>query len=228
MTMKLARMCAVFVGIMAVEPLYSQESIIGQIDYAYVEKLVELAKEHQPRRKIAEAGAAKTKAVVSATQVSYLDAVSLSYFYRPRERASLNPENPFVVTGFQLGVTVSPGLFFQKPFQVKQAKADYLVADLELKDYDRQLALEVKSRYYTYLQLKNDLAVKAQAVQDSRILVEDVRGRFERGEVELADYSDAKALNSVSISSHMEAEVGFLKAKDALEEIIGVPIDQVQ
>ena len=53
--------------------LSAQESIIEDVNYAQLERFIELAKEHYPRKKMFEAAEEKAKAGVPAAKVSYLD-----------------------------------------------------------------------------------------------------------------------------------------------------------
>ncbi|SEN57816.1 Outer membrane efflux protein [bacterium A37T11] len=206
----------------------AQESVISEISYSKLEQYIALAKQYYPRKKIFAANEARAKAGVPLATVGYLDPLTVSYIYRPNDHAAVNVLNPYQVNGFQFTASLNLGNFLQKPFQVKQAKAEYLVAQLENQEYDLTLASEVKNRYYAYILQSNDLKVKTQAFQDSKILQDDTRSRFEKGEVTMDVYSNIKSLYSVSISSKMEAEVNFLKAQDALEEIIGTKLADIK
>ena len=206
---------------------FPQGSIMATIDYQYLEKLIELARTNYPRNKVLDIQEKSSKSMVGAARMSYLDFINVSYFYRPQDRTALNPENPFVVNGFQVGISLSPGLFFQKPFQVRQAKAQYEIAKLENQDYEKVLENEVKSRYYNYIQLLNELRIINQEAQDSKLLFERVRSQYELGEAELEDYNQRKTLATQSTLTVMRTEVEFLKARDALEEIIGIKLTDI-
>lgn len=208
--------------------LSAQESIMGEIDYSQLENYIQLAKDNYPKSKILKVEENRSKSQVAAAKVSYLDLMNVSYFYRPADRAALNPDNPFVVNGFQFGVTLSPGVFFQKPFEVKQAKAEHEIAKLQRMDYERVLESEVKSRYYDYIYLLNELKVKTEEAQANKALFDDTRLKFERGEAELESYNTARSNFSVASTALSQVEVSFLKAKDALEEIIGMKLNEVQ
>ncbi len=226
--MKRAFIISLFVVILSPRVARSQESVISEINYAKLEQYIALAKQNYPRKKIFDANEAKAKSGVPLAKVSYLDPLTASYIYRPDNKSSVNALNPYQINGFQFTASLNLGTFIQKPFQVKQAKADYEIAQLENKEYDGMLVNEVKSRYYTYIQQSNDLKVKTQAAQDGKALLDDLRVRFERGEVELDVYNGAKNALSESLSGKMETEVNFLKARDSLEEIIGMPLDAVK
>ena len=87
---------------------------------------------------------------------------------------------------------------------------------------------EVKSRYYSYVQLVNELKIINQEAQDSKLLFERARTQYELGEAEFEEYSQRKATSTQSSLAVMRTEVEFLRAKDALEEIIGVKLTDVE
>ena len=204
----------------------AQESIIDEINYSQLEEFIRLAKENYPRKKIFEAQEASAKSQVSAAQLSYLEPLSAAYFYRPNNRIAIDAVNPYLVNGFQFGASLNLGTFFQKPSQIKQAKKQHEIAMLENEEYERTLENEVKSRYYDYIQLQNELKLRVQDMQDAKTGLSDMQYKYERGEVEFEGYNEARTSFSASTSAKLIAEVNFLKAKDALEEVVGVKLDK--
>jgi len=218
-----------FVGLLLIGgQSFAQESIMGEINYEFLEKLITLAKENYPQSKMAKIQEERSKSAVTAAKVSYLDLINVSYFYRPENRTALNPENPFIFNGFQVGLSLSPGVFFQKPSEVKQAKAEYEMTLLQTKSFETTLTNDVKSRYYNYVQLLYELRIRTQESQDSKISFETIRVSYESGEAELEEYSQAKATATQAGLALVQTEINYLKAKDALEEIIGRKIEEVQ
>lgn len=208
--------------------LWAQESIMAEINYSQLETFIQLAKDNYPKNKIVRIQEERSKAAVSAARVSYLDLINVHYFYRPEDRTTLNPDNPFIINGFQFGVSLSPGIFFQKPYQVKQAKAEHQVMSLQREEYEFQLENEVKSRYYDYIFLLNEIKIKTGEAQALKALFDDTRLKFELGEAELDAYNNARANVANAVSTLTQTEVNFLKAKDSLEELIGVKISNLQ
>ena len=199
----------------------AQESIIPEINYADIEKYITLAKKNYPRRKILEAQKESIKTGIPMAQVSYLDMFNANYFYRPEDKSVLDPINPYNVNGFQFSINFDLGNFLQKPFLVKKAKAEYKVAQLEAEEYNMQLEREVKTRYYDYIQQVSQLKINTQSAQDNKGVAENLRNKFERGEITIDAYNQSRVAVSASSSAKIQVEIAYLKAKDALEEIIG-------
>lgn len=206
----------------------AQESIIQQINYPLLEKYIELAKQNYPRKKIYEANVVAAKSKIGAASLGYLEALTASYYYRPNERQSIDITNPYSVNGFQFGVNLNVGQFFKTPSLVKQSKQDYKVSVLEDQEYNITLATEVKKRYYEYVQLINELKIKTQLLTDNKASSDNLKYKFEKGEATLDLYSQAKSSTSIANSEKILAELNLLKAKDALEELIGQKLEDVK
>lgn len=208
-------------------PVLAQESVIEDINYTQLEQFIEMAKDNYPRNKIAALNEAKAKRLPSMEALTYLDMFNVAYYYRPNERPSINPENPYSVNGFQFGVSTSIGRLVTTPFRIKQAKIDYEIAKLDREDYEALLVSEVKSRYYEYILQLKELKLKTQAAQDAKSIADDIALRFERGEIELGLYDSSKGAFNSAKSNKMQTEVNYLVAKDQLEEIIGKKLTEL-
>jgi outer membrane protein TolC len=207
---------------------YAQESILKDINYSDLQKYVDLARVNLPQMKIAEAKKELVKTGIPMAQASFLDILNGSYFYRPENKSVLDPVNPYNINGFQLGVNVNLGTLLQKPFQVKRAKADYKIAVLEAQQNEKTVEMEVKRRYYDYIQQISQLKIATKIAQDNRGVSESLRNKFEKGEITLDAYNQSRLNQSGSESEKIAAEINYLKAKDLLEEIIGVKLSDVK
>jgi len=207
---------------------FSQESIIGEIKYSDLEKYIDLAVQNYPRVKIADVTVEKAKTDISMNALSYLDIFNASYFYRPNNKTAIDVINPYAVNGFQLSVNVNLGNFLQKPLAGKKAKADYKIAKLEAEDFRLTLATEVKKRYYAYIQQINQLKIYTQSVQDNQNVANNLKTKFEKGEVALDTYNQSRINLTTASTSKIQTEVNLLSAKDALEEIIGMKLSEVK
>jgi len=205
----------------------AQESIFDDINLNVLEQLIELAKQNYPERQIYKQQENVSDLEVKASKWAYLDFVNVNFFYRPQDRSTINPENPYIVNGGQVGVSFNPGNYLQKPFQVKRAKAEREIAKLESEAFDTALANQVKGAYYDYVFSLNEITTGTQAAQDADAFLEDARLKFERGEIQIAEYTDARDARLSANSALKRAEVAYLKAKDALEALVGVDLSTI-
>lgn len=204
-----------------------EASVMENINQKQLERFIELAKENYPQLKVLALNEEKAKSIYRAQPVGYLDMVNVSYFYRPNERSAISADNPYVFNGFQYGLNINLSTLIQRPFLTKQAKADYQITQLERQAYERTLENDVRRRYYEYLRVLEDYKIRTQASSDSKVLLQDMQLKFERGEVDLESYSTAKSGLSVSRADMLQVEVDLLVARDALEEIIGVKLTDI-
>ena len=206
----------------------AQESILGEVNIPLLDKYIALAKEYYPRKKVFEASIVSAKSRISTASMGYVESLNLSYIYRPENGLSVNLDNPYSVNGFQFGVNLNIGTFLKTPSLVKQARQDYKIAVLQNQEYSITLAEEVKNRYYEYLQLTRDLKIKSQTYADNQTSSNGLKYKFEKGEVTLDMYSNAKVLAANSNSEKLMTELNLLKAKSALEALIGQRLEDVK
>lgn len=207
---------------------FAQESIIGEINYNDLQKYIDLAKQNYPKRKALNENINKADVEKTLSALSYLDIFNASYFYRPEKKSVVDPINPYNVNGFQFGVNVNLGAFLQKPFNAKKAKSDYKIAQFEAQEYDLSLAVEVKKRYYNYIQQLNQLKIYSASVQDNKNTADNLKYRFEKGEITLDVYNQSRINVTNITTSKIQTEVNLLSAKDALEEMIGMKLSDVK
>lgn len=207
---------------------YAQESIIGEVKSSDLDKYIQLALENYPKVKVMDESVKKAKTDVSSSAISYLDLFNASYFYRPQSKTVLDPVNPYNVNGFQFSVNLNLGNFLQKPYAAKKAKSDYKIAQLQAQDFRLTLATEVKKRYYAYIQQLNQLKIYTQSVQDNKNVADNMKYKFEKGEVPLDTYNQSRINLTSASTEKIQTEVALLNAKDALEEIIGMKLSDVK
>ncbi|MET1054693.1 MAG: TolC family protein [Pedobacter sp.] len=207
----------------------AQNTIMSDVNYPLLDKYISLAKQNYPRMKISEGQMESLKQNISMAKVSFLDLFNASYYYRPNDNITNNqPGQIYTVNGWQFGFTFNLGTYLQKPYALKKAKADYRVSGYQYEDTQLTTTSEVKRRYYAYLQSVSQLKIRTQTAQDNKNISETSRHKFERGELSLDLYNASRMLVSTSSTDQIQAEVNYLNAKDALEEIIGKKLSEVK
>lgn len=208
--------------------LRAQESLIGNLDYAMLDRLIELAKTNYPKRKINQVNEKMAASAVTQATLGYLDMFNAHYIYRPDNRPSVDELNPYVFNGFQFSVRLNISDLVAKPLNVRRAKQQRQIARLQSEDFDLMLENDVKAKYYSYIQSSNELKNRTSAAQDAKSLFARLQGQFELGEVDLDTYSNARTNVANANSTLIQTEVTYLLAKDALEELIGVKLDELK
>ncbi|MFC7523382.1 TolC family protein [Parapedobacter sp. GCM10030251] len=223
---KIAIMFIVVVAFSA-KGVRGQESLIRELDYRYLDTLIALAKQNYPRMKILQEQEALSRTDFQSSKLTYLDVFNGSYIYRPRNAPAVNEINPYLINGYQFSVGVNLAGLIRKPINVRQAKRSYHVAQLESEQYEAELENNVKTAYYSYMQSISELKVRTQYAQDSKIMFDRIQRQFEQGEVELETYTAARSELSSAHSAVMQAEVNYLIAKDGLEVLVGIKLENI-
>lgn len=207
--------------------LHAQESILPDFNYAYLEKLVAIAKQNYPRAKGFEHRIAIAKANVNAQRASWLDPFSFSYFGRSNDR-SVNIIDPALLTGYQYGLSINPGSLLQKPFVIRQAKEQVKVAMVDQQEYALTLEAEVKTRYIAYLQAASDLKLQSRIAMDAESVFSSMRYKYEKGEITFFDYTTASQSRNTAVQAKIMAEGRILTTKISLEELLVMKLEEVK
>lgn len=205
----------------------AQESILPRTSNDYVERLVAVAKKNYPEVTARQYQTAIAKNNITKTNVGWLDAFSVSYYYRPTQGA-VDIVNPNIFNGYQLGFSLNLGAILQKPFATKEAKAQYKVAQLEERQYNLTITALVKARYFAYLEQLGNLKLRTRAYTDAEALVKLLRNKFEKNEVTFDDYQRALIQSTEQNQQIIHAESGVFTTKSALEELLGEKLENIR
>lgn len=200
-------------------------SMLDEVSYVYMEKLIAVAKENYPRLKIHNSKINIAEASVNSAKFSWLSPLSLSYVYSPTN--TLNLTNPTFFSGYQIGFSLNLGTLLQTPFMVKQAKEELKVSKYDMDEYLLTLTTEVKRRYFTYLQALKVLKLNSQSNLDAQNSFTRIKYKYEKGEVAFEEYNNAAILYATSNKSKLDSEVSLLIAKASLEELLGIRVEEV-
>lgn len=213
----------------------AQGSVMGEIDNNLLQKYIDLAKQNYPKKVAVAAREVRAKSSLNAARLSWLDAFNANYYWNPQNRndsanivGGVAANNQIMQRGFLAGVSVNLGTLLAKPSTVKAAKAEHEAAQAENREYFMTLATEVKSRYYDYLLAKKQLALNNVSLLSSKTIFSDAKTKFESGQITIDQYTVAKTATDQSEAILLASEVTYLKAKNALEDMIGEKLENVK
>jgi outer membrane protein TolC len=206
--------------------LAQQPTIINDISYPYLEKLVSIAKENYPRVKYFEGRRNAGKININYQKLSWFDSFSFSYVYRPSNTVDI--VNPSIFNGYQAGLTLNFGSLLQIPGNVKKAKEEYKALDGEYKEYLILLESEVKKRYFEYLKFKKNLEVQTRIILDVESIEKQQKILYEKSEISLKEYNESLVVLSNHTTTKIGLEEDLLSSKVALEELLGKKLEDIQ
>jgi outer membrane protein TolC len=204
----------------------AQESMMTDISYVFLEKLIATAKENYPRMNSFEGRIKVAKTTVGQEQLSWLDAFSFSYVYNPNN--TLDLVNPSFFNGYQVAFNFNLSSILQKPGNVKQAKESVKLAQYDLDEYHLTLETEVKRRYFSYVQALANLRLQTKASSDALNISREIKTRYEKSETTFEQYTMSQMSYSGAVQSKIAAESNFLIAKASLEELLTKKVEEVQ
>lgn len=203
---------------------FSQESMMTDLDYPLLERLVVYAKENYPRIQSNLHRIKMAQANISKAQWSYFDVFTFSYLHSPNNSTTL--VNPGLLNGYQYGIFLNLGTLAQKPSTVRAFREEKKALEFEKLAYDQNIEMEVRKRYLLYVQQLSMLRSRMTALVDASNMLKDVKYRFEKGELPLDDYNKALVVMEDHHQKRIEAEGAMLIAKAELEELLGKKLEE--
>ncbi len=204
----------------------AQESMIPDVSYLFLERVLATAKENYPILKQYKIQEEIGELRVAHQKLDWLTPVNFSYVSQPNN--TINFIDPRFFTGYQLGININLGDILQKPNNVKTVKKELELTQRMTDQYNNNLELEVKKRYFTYIQQLNNVKLYTKSLQDAQGLLNDLKVRYERGEVTFQLYSEGLISFSTISQSKIESEAGLLIGKAALEELTVTKLEDIK
>ncbi|OYY99988.1 MAG: hypothetical protein B7Y37_12095 [Sphingobacteriia bacterium 28-36-52] len=227
LSIKRGYLCLLFAGLLvfSVKETKAQESMIPELSYPFLEKLIYSAKQNYPLmaanlRKVNFANYNLKKA-----KLSWFDFFTLSAFYSPSTSVTLTNAT---LTGVQIGLFINFSNIIQKPTLIKQSKEEVAIAQLTADQYAITLETDVKNRYFKYMQALSVLRVQNQNAIDIDALFKQIKFKYERGEETLENYTKLMIQNADQKQKIIDAESNVLIAKTTLEELVGKKLEEIK
>lgn len=189
-----------------------------------VERLKELAWENHESRQVSELQLQMAKQEIQNRRWEWLDALSLTYNYSPD---FLFEEDAGRSSRLGIGVVVRLGNLAQVPGRVRMAKLERAVASSEIDIKRKDIQNQVIQRYAFYLESMERYELYVESVENTYSTVESARQRFERGDMNVDELQRAEDYLTGRRQQLIQARTDFFKARIDVEELIGVPIEQV-
>lgn len=203
----------------------AQESMIPELSYPFLEKLIFTAKQNYPLMKANLRRVNVANYNLQKARLSWFDFFTLSAFYSPSTSVTLTNAT---LTGVQIGLFVNFSNIIQKPTVKRQTREELAIAQLTAEQYAITLETDVKNRYFRYMQTLSVLKVQNQNAIDIEALYKQLKFRYERGEETLENFTKVMIQNADQRQKIIDAESAVLIAKNALEELVGKKLEEIK
>lgn len=199
-------------------------------DLSFPEKLVFLAWQNHPSNEIlhheyeiAEKNKVKANwAWLNIFSAAYnINEFTINPTEETKERALFYPR-------YNFGARLDLGKVVEYPADIKIAKEQVSIASATLNAQRISLRALVLRTYQTYLLAKETLELQIISTEDAFSRFSLSEQRFKNGEITLEQYNDALAAYNAGRRNQLEAEAKFNIEKINLEELIGIPLEEVK
>ncbi|MVN22948.1 TolC family protein [Mucilaginibacter arboris] len=214
----------------------AQDSVIPDISYSYLDKLIASAKTNYPRVAAYKNRIDLAKTAVSKAGLSWFDLLTFSYIYQPDNTLNYTipatnyatTTNRFLFNGIQLGLSLNLGSLLLKPANVKVAKTELKIIGEEQSEYLITLTMDVKRKYFTYLLQQNLVRIQTQSYQDMQSALKQAKYKFQKGEASFETYNATLLSAATRTEQKLQAETNFFIAKSDLEAIVGDKLENIK
>lgn len=203
----------------------AQESMIPELSYPFLEKLIFTAKQNYPLMKANLRRVNFANYNLQKAKLSWFDFFTLSAFYSPSTSVTLTNAT---LTGVQIGLFINFSNIIQKPTVIRQSREELAIAQLTAEQYAITLETDVKNRYFRYMQTLSVLKVHNQNAIDIEALYKQLKFKYERGEETLENFTKVMIQNADQRQKIIDAESAVLIAKNALEELVGKKLEEIK
>jgi outer membrane protein TolC len=204
----------------------AQETMIPEVNYSYLDKLIDTARKYYPQLKIAKKKVEIANIGVKKSQLEWFNFFSVTLNYSPN--LAVVTLNQPTLAGFQVGFFVNIAALLQKPYIIKSTKVEYEIAKLGQMDIDLLMVAEVKTRYLRYVQSGMHLKIQNRISLEAESLIKETRYKFEKGEVGFETFTRAVIYESDNRKGVIDAETNYLLAKSSLETIVGKKLSEIK
>lgn len=204
----------------------AQESMMQNVDYAFLDKLIFLAKQNYPQMHKYEHKLAQANYGVKKAQLGWFEALTFSYTYGNNGQTATGTNGGTIT--YQPGLFLNLGVLMERIPTIKMAREDLAIAKEDMAQYNLSIEAAVRTRYILYVQKQSILTLRTMSSNDAENAQKQVKYKFEKGEETFDNYSKSLVMFSVSTQNKIEAEGAALIAKSDLEEMIGMKLEDVK
>lgn len=205
---------------------------------SFEEYLVAIAWQNHPTGSILESRAIIANEEIAEKRLGYLEGFSpfLNYSRGTTDGLSIpnnpnNPENPTVLSdgtnnAFSVGLSIRLLPFFTTKHQVKAAQENLKIAELEVNSGKLSIKNKVLTLYRSFLMTQDVLEQRQKIVEEAEENYRFVLELFQKGGAEFEDVTSINITRDKAIEDRLRAEIDSERLKLALEEWIGVTIEE--
>jgi outer membrane protein TolC len=199
---------------------------------SFADRLVQLAWQNHAANRNFELDVISTEKAIKLARFEWLDLISLNLNINTGSlqnfgKFTANEGENLFFPWYNMGISLSPSRFFTVPAEVELARFEHQKSQELLNAQKLRLRAEVLTRYEVYLHNLEMVKVITESYELANSNFVLARERFNKGDVTLDEFNAANATKIAALTGKMGAEMQFMLAKIALEEMIGMKLEEV-
>lgn len=128
---------------------------------------------------------------------------------------------------YNFGVTLPLGIFFDNPRNTKIAQEQYGIAQDNINARKLNLRAVVLALYQEYLMQKEVLEIQTGITESRYARLQLAEQQFSDGDIPVEELEEAQLQYSQQRINSIRAEKDFVTAKLSLEELLGLPLEDI-
>jgi outer membrane protein TolC len=219
---------ALFVlGARAQSTINASQKIVGMDTSGAEQKLIRIALT-RPAYDVTYRQIRNANHQLSLARNAWLNLLTISLNFNDQEfyhQKTIPGQATYVYPKYFFGVTIPVGLIFSRGSEIRIAKENQAIAKDNREEAERTIIAEVKSKYRTYLNYQNMLAVQNIIVNDEQAVFLQVEKNFRDGKNSIDDYNSASKAFNVTILQQLQYKLIADQDKVDLEQMLGMSLE---
>ncbi len=203
--------------------------VTSDVNSPIEDKLIALAWKNYPDNRIAESNTVIAKKELEQAK---WDWTNIAYASFNINESQINPDavlnNNVFFPLYNFGLRLSPSDIILSPMKVNAAKEKFKITELNVEKQKLSLRNEVLKRYYSYLSRIEILKVRVTALEEVSANFKVVTAKFKNGEITLEKFNANFLINNNALEEKFRSEYDVKIAKANIEELIGIPLENVK
>lgn len=194
------------------------------------EKLVQIAWQNYPQNEVAQRRVTIASYEVTQAKMQWLDIFNaqgnLNEYSINQDNNQVGGFNAF--PRYNFGASITLGMFGDIPAEIKKRKEMLKISEAEVNMQKLAVRGEVLRRYQNYLLYQELLENQAKMTENVFSSYSVAEQRFKNGEITLQDYNASLDKYNSERINLVRAETELELAKITLEEMLGVPLEDIK
>ncbi|MDX2188871.1 MAG: TolC family protein [Bacteroidota bacterium] len=191
-----------------------------------LEKLISIAWENYPRNRSFNNKINQANENVKQAKNSWMN--NLNVYSSFNSFNNTQNQNFVIVPNLGMGISINIGSIYMLPSKIKVAAEEKNIAENSSNEQKLYIRSEVIRRYNEYKLMLDLLTFQSMAAEEMRMTNTLIKKRFQNGEVSVEEYNKAFAAYSLAQERAITSESNYRSNKAALEELIGIKLEEIQ